>query len=93
MAHVEARLQLSPPAPEVSRPVEEDERKQLLELVTCLAEPKLTAEDRFGLVERMRLVLVGGASIAIVVATGDANQRDPPLPAFVSTKADTVLLG
>lgn len=93
MAHIEARLQLAPPAAESTQPVGEDERAQLLELVTCLAEPELTAEDRFGLVERMRLLLAGCASIAIVVTACDANQRDPPLPAFVSTEADTALLG
>ncbi len=93
MAHIEARLQLAPPAAESTQPVGEDERAQLLELVTCLAEPELTAEDRLGLVERMRLLLAGCASIAIVVTACDANQRDPPLPAFVSTEADTALLG
>ena len=94
MAHIEARLQLAPPAPQPSPPVGDDERTQLLELVMCMAEPELTAEARLDLLERMRSVLTGGvAAIAIVVTTSDANQRDPPLPAFVSTEADTLLLG
>jgi site-specific recombinase XerC len=95
MAHIEARLQLAPPAPDPSsQPVGEDERTQLLELATCLAEPELTAEARFGLVQRMRLVLGGGLPVAeVVAATGDANQCDPPLSVFVTVEANTALVG
>lgn len=94
MAHIEARLQLGPPAAEVSQPVGQDERAQLLELVTCMAEPDLTPDARLDLLERMRSALTGGAAaIAIVVAAHDANQRDPPVPVFVSSKADTMLIG
>ena len=94
MAHIEARLQLGPPAPQPSPPVGDDERTQLLELVNCMAEPELTAEARLDLLERMRCVLsTGPAAIAIAIAAGDANQRDPPCPVFVSTEANTALVG
>ena len=92
MAHIEARLQLAPPAPEPSQPVGEDERTQLLALVTCLAEPELTAEARSGLVQRMRLVLTGGLP-AVVGVAGAANQCGPPGSVFGTTEAASVLVG
>jgi hypothetical protein len=86
MARIEARLQLAPPAPapaEPGPPVTEQQRAELLELATSLAEPALPTEARLGLVERLRLVL--GAvlqlpPVAAVVSCSGANPRDPPAP-------------
>jgi hypothetical protein len=89
MAHIEARLQLGPPAAEPTQPVGADERAQLLELATRLAEPELTPEARTGLVDRMRLVLTGGLPAGeMAVAAGDGHPRDPPAPPFQSVAAD-----
>jgi site-specific recombinase XerD len=81
MAHIEARLQLGPPAPEPTHPIGESERVQLLKLVTCLAEPDLSTAARLELAEHMRQLL-GAASPA----------RDAPQPASV-VLADAVYVG
>jgi hypothetical protein len=89
MAHIEARLQLGPPAAEPTQPVGEDERARLLELVTRLAEPELTPEARFGLVDRLRSVLTGGLPAGqMALAAAAAHPRDPPAPPVVAVVAD-----
>ena len=90
MARIEARLQLGPLAPGPAEPVTDDQRAELLELATSLAEPALPTEARLSLVERLRLVL--GAvlqlpAVAAVVSCSGANPRDPPAPLPVAVAA------
>ncbi|RPJ39030.1 MAG: hypothetical protein EHM35_03250, partial [Planctomycetaceae bacterium] len=63
MDRVEQRLQIAPPATlpadeaDESELLQDEERKQLLDLADLLADPDLNLEDRIELVERVRQVL------------------------------------
>jgi hypothetical protein len=63
MDRVEQRLQIAPPATlpadeaGESEPMQDEERKQLLDLADQLADPDLNPEERIELVERMRQIL------------------------------------
>ncbi len=80
MARIEARLQLAPSAAaEPGPPVTDDQRAELLELATSLAEPELPAGTRLELVSRMRLLLLGSAPpVGMNEAIAVADLRDPP---------------
>jgi hypothetical protein len=94
MAHIEARLQLTPPTPPATNPpVMPDERAELLALAAALATPELTTADRLALAQRMQWVLsTGGSSMATNMSFAGRNERDPPAPGFVLVNADTVLV-
>jgi len=85
---VEQRLQIAPPAEAADedkngKPLNDDEREQLLDLIGKLVDPDLSCEVRIELVNQMRHVLNHSAAPGKDEAPEQENgrrQRGPPKP-------------
>jgi hypothetical protein len=88
MERVEQRLQIAPPAAQVdesndSKPLDDGEREQLLDLAEQLADPDLNPEEHIELVERMRRILNHNSLTEKEEPTEQEHggrPRGPPLP-------------
>lgn len=98
MERVEQRLQIAPPAEAADedkngKPLNDDEREQLLDLIGKLVDPDLSCEVRIELVNQMRHVLNHSAAPDKDEAPEQENgrrQRGSPLPSPAFPWVNTV---